>query len=84
MRVMFKKILTLKRSKGYKMFTSHIPQNSKVVWRKKARTNIYMAKELADIFGGAKAEYLKKLNHRLRMRIAENYGFYSNGFAKAA
>jgi hypothetical protein len=77
-------MITHKRLKGYKMFTSNIPLNSKATWRKKAQTNICMAKELVDIFGGSKADYLKKLNHRLRMRIAENYGYYSSPFAKAA
>jgi hypothetical protein len=66
------------------MFSSNIPFNSKASWRKKAQTNICMAKELADIFGGTRADYLKRLNLRLRMRIAENYGLYTNSFAKAA
>jgi hypothetical protein len=65
------------------MINSNIPPNSKIFWRKKAQTNICMAKELADIFGGVKADYLKKLNHRLRIKIAHHYGFSSNAFAKA-
>ena len=66
------------------MFCSSIPLNSKVSWRKNARANICIAKELADIFGGAKADYLKRLNCRLRMKIqAENVYDYDN-FAKAA
>jgi membrane protein required for beta-lactamase induction len=52
-------------------FTKNDYPHSKAAWRKKAQTNICMAKELVDIFGGAKADYLKRLNHRLRMRIAE-------------
>jgi hypothetical protein len=47
--------------------------NEKNVWRKKARTNILIAKELAEIFGGKKADYLKRLNHRLRIKIAMNF-----------
>ena len=66
------------------MFSSNPPLNSKIYWRKKAQTNICIAKELADIFGGAKADYLKKLNHRLRIKIADHSGFYSNAFARAA
>ena len=66
------------------MFSSNRHQNNKVFWRKKAQTNICLAKELADIFGGTKADYLKRLNHRLRLKIADNGGFYSNSFAKAA
>ena len=65
------------------MFNSNISLNNKILW-KKAQTNICIAKELADIFGGAKADYLKKLNQRLRIKIAQNGGFYSNAFAKAA
>ncbi len=66
------------------MLGFNIPLTKKIFWRKKAQTNICIAKELADIFGGTKADYLKKLNHRLRIKIADNEDFYSNDFAKAA
>ncbi len=66
------------------MFSSNPPLNSKIYWRKKAQTNICIAKELADIFGGAKADYLKKLNQRLRFKIADHHGFYCNPYVKAA
>ena len=66
------------------MLSSDIPLNNKIFWRKKAQTNICMAKELADIFGGAKADYLKKLNHRLRTKIADNYRYYSHVYENAA
>ena len=66
------------------MLSSDIPLNNRIFWRKKAQTNICMAKELADIFGGAKADYLKKLNHRLRTKIADNYRYYSNAYENAA
>jgi hypothetical protein len=66
------------------MLGSDIPLNNKIFWRKKAQTNICMAKELADIFGGAKADYLKKLNRRLRTKIADNYRYYSNAYDNAA
>jgi hypothetical protein len=39
-------------------------------WRDKARLNICIAKDLADSFGGRKAEYLKRLNQNLRTKIA--------------
>ena len=66
------------------MLNSNIPLNNKIFWKKKAQTNICLAKELADIFGGVKADYLKKLNHRLRKKIADHYRFNSNAYAKAA
>jgi hypothetical protein len=66
------------------MLGSNIPLNNKIFWRKKAQTNICIAKELADIFGGAKADYLKKLNQRLRIKIADHYGLYCNPYVKAA
>jgi hypothetical protein len=56
------------------MFSSIFSSNNRASWRKKARTNICIAKELADIFGGSKADYLKRLNRRLRIKIAaENF-----------
>ena len=71
-------------SKGTTMLVSNTPLNNKIFWRKKAQTNIYIAKELADIFGGTKADYLKKLNYRLRIKIADHSGFNPNAFARAA
>ena len=66
------------------MLSSNISLNNKIFWRKKAQTNICIAKELADIFGGTKADYLKKLNHRLKIKIADHYGFYCDVYVKAA
>ena len=66
------------------MFCSTIPLNSKVSWRKKAQANICIAKELEDIFGGTKADYLKRLNRRLRMKISVTNPYYYDHFAKAA
>jgi hypothetical protein len=37
--------------------------------RDKARLNICIAKDLADSFGGRKADYLIPLNRKLRMKI---------------
>jgi hypothetical protein len=37
--------------------------------REKARLNVWLAKDLAENFGGRKADYLKKLNQSLKKRI---------------
>ena len=37
--------------------------------REKARLNVWLAKDLAENFGGKKADYLKKLNQSLKKRI---------------
>lgn len=66
------------------MLSSDISLNNKIFWSKKAQTNICIAKELADIFGGAKADYLKKLNHRLRFKIVAYNGLYCDVYVKAA
>ena len=52
------------------MFKVHLHPSSKMSWRDKARLNVCIAKDLADSFGGRKAEYLKRLNHKLRIKIA--------------
>ena len=59
----------------------HLQPSSKMSWRDKARLKICIAKDLADSFGGRKAEYLKRLNQNLRMRIAFDT---IQPFAKAA
>ena len=63
------------------MYKVHLYPSIKISWRDKARLNICIAKDLADSFGDRKAEYLKRLNQNLRMRIA----FDTNqAFAEAA
>lgn len=52
------------------MFKTTAATNYKYAWQKKARMNICIAKDLADCFGGRKADYLKCLNRRLRVKIA--------------
>ena len=53
--------------------------------REKARLNIWLAKDLAENFGGKKADYLKKLNQSLRKRIPTDSIIYrSPYYAKAA
>jgi len=68
-------------SRGSIMFKVHLHPYCKMSWRDKARLNICIAKDLADSFGGRKAEYLKRLNQRLRIRIAFDT---IQPFAKAA
>jgi hypothetical protein len=55
------------------MFSTTAQNHIKYAWKKKAKTNIYIATELADSFGGRKADYLKRLNRRLRIKIAMEY-----------
>jgi hypothetical protein len=47
----------------------HLHPKSKMSWRDKAQLNICIAKDLADSFGGRKADYLIRLNQKLRMKI---------------
>ena len=61
-----------------------INRNSKASIRDKARLNICIAKDLADSFGGKKADYLKRLNRKLRMKIVCDSVFYARPLAKAA
>jgi len=58
--------------------------NSKASVRDKARLNIWIAKDLADSFGGRKADYLIRLNRKLRMKIAIGSANFINYLAKAA
>ena len=58
--------------------------NSKASIKEKARLNICIAKDLADSFGGSKADYLKRLNRKLRLKIVRDSAFYPRPLAKAA
>jgi hypothetical protein len=58
---------------------------NKMTLREKARLNIGMAKDLAENFGGKKADYLKKLNQRLRTQIVVDSSLYHKSYyVKAA
>jgi hypothetical protein len=57
---------------------------SKASIRDKVRLNICIAKDLADSFGGRKADYLIRLNRKLRMKIAIGSANFTNYLAKAA
>ena len=66
-------------------------QNEKTIWtskmslKEKARLNVSLAKDLADHFGGRKADYLKKLNQKLRSQLTVRSSVcYQRYFAKAA
>ena len=61
-----------------------IPSNYKEALRNKARLNICMAKDLSECFGGSKADYLKRLNRKLRIKIAMEYSYNAHSFAMAA
>ena len=61
--------------RGIKMFNTIIPLNMKMTFRDKARLNICMAKDLAENFGGRKADYLKRLNRRLRTKIYDSFNW---------
>ena len=58
--------------------------HSKASIREKARLNICIAKDLADSFGGRKADYLIKLNRKLKMNIALSSVHLTNYLIKAA
>ena len=51
------------------MLSTLIQLNSKMSLRDKARLNICIARDLADSFGGRKADYLIRLNRKLKVKI---------------
>ena len=66
------------------MLSSVIKMNSKASLRDKARLNICIAKDLADSFGGRKADYLIRLNRKLRIDISFSGVHIKDCLAKAA
>lgn len=66
------------------MLSTVIPINDRMSLRYKARLNICIARDLADSFGGKKADYLIRLNRKLRMKITLGAVNFSNCLAKAA
>jgi hypothetical protein len=58
--------------------------NNKMAWRKKARLNVCIAQDLANSFGGKKADYLKRLNRKLRIKIAVDCALNAKPLALAA
>jgi hypothetical protein len=54
-------------------------------YKEKARLNVCIAKDLAENFGGKKADYLKMLNQKLRAQITvDSSMYYRPYYAKAA
>jgi len=51
------------------MLSPLIQLNNKMSLRDKARLNICIARDLADGFGGRKADYLIRLNRKLKVKI---------------
>lgn len=66
------------------MLSTVIPLSRKFTLRQKARLNICIARDLSENFGGSKADYLKRLNRNLKMRIAIDFPSYFNSIQKAA
>jgi hypothetical protein len=67
------------------MFNKTIHRINKMSFREKARLNVCIAKDLAENFGGKKADYLKILNQKLRAQIIVNSSpYYGSYYAKAA
>lgn len=52
------------------MFNTIIPFDTRLSLREKVRLNIWIAKDLADSFGGRRADYLIPLNKKLKIKIA--------------
>jgi hypothetical protein len=66
------------------MLSTVIPLDDRMSLRHKARLNICIAKDLADGFGGRKADYLIRLNQKLRMKITNGSVNFTNCLARAA
>ena len=56
----------------------------KILLRDKARLNICIAKDLAENFGGRKADYLIRLNRKLRINFSFSGVHIKDCLAKAA
>ena len=66
------------------MLGTLIPIEDRMSLRHKARLNICIAKDLADSFGGRKADYLIRLNRKLRMKITIGSDNFTNCLSNAA
>jgi len=66
------------------MFSAVIQLSNEMSLRDKARLNICIAKDLADSFGGRKADYLIRLNQKLRIKITRGSANFKKCLAKAA
>ena len=67
------------------MSNSKKNRKDKMSYREKARLNVCIAKDLAENFGGKKADYLKMLNQKLRAQRIVNFALSQKSYyAKAA
>jgi hypothetical protein len=66
------------------MFNRDNTINNRKIWREKARLNVCIAQDLANSFGGKKADYLKRLNRKLKIKIAMDCSCNAHSFAMAA
>ena len=66
------------------MFRAVVQLNSKRSLRDKVQLNICIARDLAESFGGRKADYLIRLNRKLRMKITFGSVKLKDCLAKAA
>ena len=66
------------------MLSTVISLDDRVSLQHKARLNICIAKDLAESFGGRKADYLIRLNRKLRMKITFGSVKLKDCLAKAA
>jgi hypothetical protein len=69
---------------GNHMFNNIIPFDIRLSVREKVRLNIGIAQDLADSFGGRKADYLIPLNKKLKMKIAVKTSREVNAMIMAA
>ena len=58
-----------------------LPIKSRISLRAKARLNVGIARDLAANFGGNKADYLKRLNRQLKLKMTDDS---QSSLAKAA
>jgi hypothetical protein len=61
-----------------------INMNNRASIREKAKLNICIAQDLAESYGGRKADYLIRLNRKLRTSITIDAANFSACLAKAA
>ena len=61
------------------MYTSVRPAAKQKDFRAKAQLNLSIATDLSYCFGGRKADYLKRLNHRLKKEIQLSVHHYRAG-----
>ena len=66
------------------MFTAVLSASKQKEFRDKARLNAWIARDLAEGFGGKKADYLKRLNGKLKQEIRRSSGNSPSCYVAAA